>query len=65
MAKSSKKQDKQQKNTSKITDIAISLDLGSKGNLIILGVLMVLSVILPYYYISYAYSVNHFYSFPL
>ena len=65
MAKSSKKQDKQQKNTPKLTDISFSLKLNSTANLIVLGILLVLSILLPYYYISYAFSVNQFHSFPL
>lgn len=65
MAKSSKKQDKQQKNSTKITDIAFSLKLSPAANLTVLAVLLVLSAVLPYYYISYAFSVNQFYSFPL
>jgi len=65
MAKTAKKQDKQAKNVKKQIDITFGLDLSNPYNYIIIGVLLILSVILPYYYISYAFSVNHYYSFPL
>lgn len=65
MAKPKKKQEKQQKETAKKIDISFSLDLNSVTTKIILAVLLILSVSLPYYYISYSYSVNQYYSFPL
>jgi tetratricopeptide (TPR) repeat protein len=65
MAKSPKKQEKQQKNVKKYTDVTFSLPLNSTANLVILSVLLILSIVLPYYYISYAFSINHFNSFPL
>ncbi|MEO8512091.1 MAG: glycosyltransferase family 39 protein [Ignavibacteria bacterium] len=65
MAKSTKKQEKQQKNVKKALDINFGLNLNPTSNYIILAVLLILSVILPYYYITYAFSVNHYYSFPL
>jgi thioredoxin-like negative regulator of GroEL len=66
MAKSTKKQEKQQKNVKKaILDIAFELNLNRTSNLIILAVLLILSIVLPYYYITYAFSINHYNSFPL
>jgi len=65
MAKSSKKQDKQQKNAKKSIDISFNLGLNKTSTAIIIAVLLILSVGLPYYYINYAYSVNQYNSFPL
>ena len=65
MAKPAKKQDKQLKNTKKVIDITFGINLTQPYNYIVIGVLLILSVILPYYYITYAFSINHFYSFPL
>lgn len=65
MAKSIKKQEKQQKYTKKTLDIAFNLNLNQTAKLIILAVLLILSIVLPYYYISYAFSINNYYSFPL
>ena len=65
MAKPSKKQVKQQKNVKKIVDISFDLNISHTSGLIIIAVLLILSIILPYYYVYYAYSVNHYNSFPL
>lgn len=65
MAKPVKKQDKLQKDQKKIVDIAFNLNLPGYANYVILAILMVLSAVLPYYYITYAFSVNQYYSFPL
>lgn len=65
MAKPSKKQEKQQKNLKKAVDISFNIGMTPAASLIITAVLLILSVVLPYYYINYAYSVNHFNSFPL
>ena len=65
MAKPSKKQVKQQKNVKKIVDISFDLNISHTTGLIIIAVLLILSIILPYYYVYYAYSVNHYNSFPL
>lgn len=65
MAKSTKKQDKQQKNSSKIPDVTFNLNLNNITVLIIMAVLLILSIALPYYYINYAYSINQYNSFPL
>jgi arabinofuranosyltransferase len=65
MAKSSKKQDKQQKNAKKLVDISFNLGLNKTSTAIIIAVLLILSVGLPYYYVNYAYSVNQYNSFPL
>ena len=65
MAKPNKKQVKQQKDNNKKTDITFSLTLGSTAKKIILAVLLILSVGLPYYYITYSVSVNGYESFPL
>ncbi len=65
MAKSTKKQEKKQKNGKKTVDISFNLNLNQTTKYIILAVILILSVILPYYYINFAYSVNHYYSFPL
>jgi len=65
MAKPVKKQEKTLKNKKSLIDISFSLNLPGYAGYIILAVLLLLSVILPYYYITYAYSVNHYYSFPL
>jgi hypothetical protein len=63
MAKQKKKQTKQVE--PKKIDLAFSLNIDSKTKIIILAVLFILSAVLPYYYISYAYSVNNVNSFPL
>ncbi len=65
MAKPSKKQEKQQKNLKKAVDISFNISLTPAAGLIITAVLLILSVVLPYYYVNYAFSVNHFNSFPL
>lgn len=65
MAKQQKKQGSAQKNTPKKLDISFSLELNPLTNKIIISVLLLLSVLLPYYYITYAFSVNNFNSFPL
>ncbi len=65
MAKPSKKQEKQQKNVKKAIDISFSLNLNHTTGLVIIAVLFILSIILPYYYIQYANSINHYNSFPL
>ncbi len=65
MAKFTKKQEKQQKNVKKTVDISFNLNLDQTTKYIILAVLLILSVILPYYYINFAYTVNHYFSFPL
>jgi arabinofuranosyltransferase len=65
MAKPQKKQDKNAKNKPKIEDITFNLNINSTAKTIILSVLLLLSFALPYYYINYAYSVNHYNSFPL
>lgn len=65
MAKPSKKQEKQLKNAKKTIDISFDLKLSSTTGLIVLAVLFILSIVLPYYYVQYAYSVNHYNSFPL
>lgn len=65
MAKSTKKQDKQQKNSIKIPDVTFNLNLNNITVIIIMAVLLVLSIALPYYYINYAYSINQYNSFPL
>lgn len=65
MAKPRKQEKKQQKEAAKKIDISFALDLSSTGKKIILALLLILSVALPYYYISNAYSVNQYYSFPL
>ncbi|NOS85560.1 MAG: hypothetical protein HOP31_10505 [Ignavibacteria bacterium] len=65
MAKPSKKQEKQHKNVKKAIDISFDLNLSHTTGLIVIAVLLILSVVLPYYYIYYANSVNHYNSFPL
>ncbi len=65
MAKPAKKQEKQQKNAKNQVDITFGLNIASPYNYVVISVLLILSVILPYYYISFAYSVNHYNSFPL
>lgn len=65
MAKPRNKQDKNTKNKPKIEDISFNLNINSTAKTIILSVLLLLSFALPYYYINYAYSVNHYNSFPL
>lgn len=65
MAKSTKKQDKQQKNSIKIPDVTFNLNLNNISVIIIMAVLLILSIALPYYYINYAYSINQYNSFPL
>jgi arabinofuranosyltransferase len=65
MAKQQKKQAKTQKSTPKKIDISFSLDLNPLTNKIIISVLLLFSVLLPYYYITYAFSINNFNSFPL
>lgn len=65
MAKPSKKQVKQQKNVKKVVDISFDLNISHTTGLIIIAVLLILSILLPYYYVYYAYSVNHYNSFPL
>jgi len=65
MAKQQKKQAKTQKTIPQKIDISFSLDLNPLTTKIIIAVLLLLSVVLPYYYITYAFSVNSFNSFPL
>ena len=65
MVKPKKKQEKQQKTASKGIDLSFSLNFSTKVKKIILSVLLILSVVLPYYFVSYAYSINHYNSFPL
>ena len=65
MAKSTKKQDKQQKNSIKIPDVTFNLNLNNITVIIIMAVLLILSIALPYYYVNYAYSINQYNSFPL
>ncbi len=65
MAKPKKKQDKQQNQAVKKTDITFQLDIKPQAKKIILAVLLILSLALPYYYISNAHAVNHYHSFPL
>ena len=65
MAKPSKKQEKQQKNAKKTIDISFGPNLSSTTGLIVIAVLFILSIVLPYYYVHYAYSVNQYNSFPL
>ncbi len=65
MAKTSKKQGKQQKTANNISDISFDLKLNQAAKSIIISFLLILSVGLPYYYVNYAYSVNHYNSFPL
>lgn len=65
MAKQQKKQAKAQKIIPKKIDISFSFDLNPLTKRIIIAVLLLLSVLLPYYYITYAFSVNNFNSFPL
>ncbi|HEY3251694.1 MAG TPA: hypothetical protein VGK25_11300, partial [Ignavibacteria bacterium] len=64
MAKPKKKQAKQQKQPTR-TDIRFSLKINPLAKKIIPVVLIILAVILPIYYIIYAYSINHFYSFTI
>ena len=49
----------------KIPELEVSVKLSNKAKLIIITVLIILSVALPIYYVSYAYSVNHENGFPL
>jgi hypothetical protein len=65
MVKPQKKEQKKQKNAKKSIDISFSLKLTPLYQKIILAVLLILSIVLPYYYITYAFSVNHYNSFPL
>ena len=65
MAKPSKKQEKQQKNQKKTVDISFDINLTYTTGLLIIVLLLIFSVVLPYYYVHYAYSVNHYNSFPL
>lgn len=65
MAKPSKKQEKQQKNAKKTIDISFGPNLSSTTGLIVIAVLFILSIVLPYYYVHYAYSLNQYNSFPL
>lgn len=64
MAKSAKKQVKN-KELIKKKDITFNLSINKSAVLIILGVLLTASFILPYYYINYAHSLNQYHSFPL
>jgi hypothetical protein len=52
-------------NEQKKIEIGFSLDLNPLTTKIILAVLLLLSVILPYYYISFALMINGYNSFPL
>jgi len=65
MAKPSKKQEKQKKNLKKAVDLSFDLNLSHTTGIVVIAVLFILSIILPYYYIQYANSVNHYNSFPL
>lgn len=67
MAKQKKKQEQQWKKQEqqKKTDVSFDLKLNSTTKIIIIAVLLILSAALPYYFISYSYSINKVYSFPL
>jgi tetratricopeptide (TPR) repeat protein len=65
MAKQQKKQENYRKNEQKKIEIGFSLDLNPLASKIILSVLLLLSVILPYYYVSFAMMLNGYNSFPL
>ncbi len=62
MSKSTKKQ---QKNAKKALDITFELNINQNLKYIIFVVLLILSIVLPYYYVTYAFSINHYNSFPL
>ena len=64
MAKPKKKQEKKQKQSIE-TEIRFSLKVNPTAKKIIFAVLILLAVILPVYYVIYAYSINSFYSFPI
>ncbi|MCC6866362.1 MAG: hypothetical protein IT280_09420 [Ignavibacteria bacterium] len=65
MAKSSKKQFKVQKSAKIILNPEFNLKINNSLWYGIMVVLMILSAIIPYYFIQYAFSINHYYSFPL
>lgn len=64
MAKPPKKQIKN-KEIIKNKDISFNLNINKSTGLIILGLLLTASFILPYYFVNYAYSMNQYHSFPL
>lgn len=63
MAKQKKKSAKTE--IKKIPGLEVNLNLNGTVKKIILLVLIILSIALPYYYINYAFSVNHEHGFPL
>jgi len=63
LAKQKKKSSKAE--IKKIPELEVSLNLSSTVKKVILLTLIILSVALPYYYIAYAYSINHEHGFPL
>jgi arabinofuranosyltransferase len=65
LSKQKKKTGKQKTDTIKIPELEFSIKLSQQVKKIILGVLILLSIGLSYYYVSYAYSVNHENGFPL
>lgn len=60
-----KKTGKSKSVPAKIPELEVSLKLNNKAKLIIIIALIILSIALPVYYVSYAYSVNHENGFPL
>lgn len=65
MAKQQKKQEKYRKDEQKKIETEFSLKLDPLAVKIIFAVLLLLSVTLPYYYVSFAYMINGYNSFPL
>lgn len=63
---SKKKKTGKSKTTSvKIPELEVSPKLTGRTKSIIITILIILSIALPFYYVSYAYSVNHENGFPL
>jgi arabinofuranosyltransferase len=65
LSKQKKKTGKSKAETSKIPELDFSIKLSSQVKNVILVILILLSIGLSYYYVSYAYSVNHENGFPL
>lgn len=65
MAKYKKKPAKIGSQAVKLPELEVSLKISKPVRVIIISALVLISVILSYYYVSYAYSVNHENGFPL
>ncbi len=65
MAKHKKKQAKTGSQTVKLQELEVTLKLTKSLQIVIVSLLVVISAALSFYYVSYAYSVNHENGFPL